>query len=278
MGLERSRPYSPVNHLMTRIQQTFDQLKRQGRKAFIPYITLGDPNLEASFEIILALSRAGADVIELGIPFSDPLADGPVIQRATERALQHGFTLRGGLKTVAELRKQTEVPFLLFSYYNPLFAYGLERLARDAKTSGIDGVLITDLSVEEAAGPVSLLKQAALDTVFLAAPTSTDDRIEKITRFSSGFIYAVSRTGVTGAQKSISDEVRLLVERIRRHSDLPVAVGFGISEPSQVTEICRQADGAVVGSALVRCIEENRTNPRLAEKVGEFTRWLRGGI
>ncbi len=139
---------------MTRIQQKFDQLKRQGRKAFIPYITLGDPSLEASVEIILELARAGADVIELGIPFSDPLADGPVIQRATERALQRGFTLRAGLRTVAELRKQTEVPFLLFSYYNPLFAHGLERLAQDARASGIDGVLITDLSVEEAAGPV----------------------------------------------------------------------------------------------------------------------------
>jgi len=263
---------------MTRIQQKFHQLKHQGKKAFIPYITLGDPDLEASFEIILELDRAGVDVIELGIPFSDPLADGPVIQRATERALQRGFTLRSGLRVVAELRKQTDVPFLLFSYYNPLFAYGLERLAQDAKASGIDGVLITDLSVEEATGPVSLLKQAALDSVFLAAPTSTDDRIEKIARFSSGFIYAVSRTGVTGAQKSISDEVRPLIERIRRHSDLPVAVGFGISEPLQVAEICRQADGAVVGSALVRCIEENLTNPRLAEKVGEFTRWLRGGI
>ena len=269
---------SATDSLMTRIQQKFDQLKRQGKKAFIPYITLGDPSLEASFQIILELDRAGADVIELGIPFSDPLADGPVIQRATERALQRGFTLGSGLRTVAELRKQTEVPFLLFSYYNPLFAYGLQRLAQDAKASGIDGVLITDLSVEEAAGPVRLLRQAALDSVFLAAPTSTDDRIEKIARFSSGFVYAVSRTGVTGAQKSISDEVRPLVERIRRHSDLPVAVGFGISEPSQVTEICRQADGAVVGSALVRCIEENLTNPRLAEKVGEFTRWLRGGI
>lgn len=263
---------------MTRIQQKFDQLNLQSRKALIPYITLGDPSLEASFEIILELGRAGADIIELGIPFSDPLADGPVIQRASERALERGFNLRSGLRTVAELRKKTDVPFLLFSYYNPLFAYGLERLAHDAKASGIDGMLITDLSVEEAARPVSLLRKAALDSVFLAAPTSTDDRIEKIARLSSGFIYAVSRTGVTGAQKSISDEVRPLIERIRRHSDLPIAVGFGISEPSQVADICRQADGAVVGSALVRCIEENLTDPRLVEKVGEFTRWLRGGI
>lgn len=263
---------------MTRIQRKFDDIKHRGKKAFIPYVTLGDPTLEASSEIILELDRAGADVIELGIPFSDPLADGPVIQRATERALRRGFTLQSGLKTIAELRKQTEVPFLLFSYYNPLFAYGLERLARDAKGSGVDGVLITDLSVEEAAGPVGLLRQAALDTVFLAAPTSTDDRIEKIARFSSGFIYAVSRTAVTGTQESISQDVRPLIERIRRHSDLPVAVGFGISGPLQVADICRIAEGAVVGSALVRCIEENLTNPRLAEKVGEFTRWLRGGI
>jgi len=263
---------------MTRIQQKFNQLRHQGKKAFIPYITLGDPSLEASAEIVLELSRAGADGIELGIPFSDPLADGTVIQRATERALQRGFTLRKALGIVADLRKHTEVPFLLFSYYNPLFTYGLERLSRDASASGIDGMLIIDLSVEEASGPVNLLKQAALDSVFLAAPTSTDDRIRKIASFSSGFVYAVSRTGVTGAQKSVSDEVRPLIERIRRHSDLPVAVGFGISEPSQVTDICRHADGAVVGSALVRCIEENLTNPHLAAKVGEYTRWLRGGL
>jgi tryptophan synthase alpha chain len=263
---------------MNRIPEKFSQLKRQNRKAFIPYITLGDPSLEASFEIVLELSRAGADIVELGIPFSDPLADGPVIQRATERALQRGFTLQSGLKTVAKLREQTDVPFLLFSYYNPLFAYGFEQLAQDAKASGIDGMLITDLSVEEAEVPVRVLRQAALDSVFLAAPTSTDDRIDKIARYSSGFIYAVSRTGVTGAQKSISDEVAPLVERIRRHSSLPVAVGFGISEPSHVAGICQLADGAVVGSALVRCIEENLANPHLAQKVGEFTRWLRGGI
>lgn len=263
---------------MNRIPEKFAQLKRQNRKAFIPYITLGDPSLEASFEIVLELCRAGADIVELGIPFSDPLADGPVIQRATERALQRGFTLRSGLKTVAKLREHTEVPFLLFSYYNPLFAYGFEQLAQDAKASGIDGVLITDLSVEEAAAPVSVLQHAALDSVFLAAPTSTDDRIEKIARYSSGFIYAVSRTGVTGAQKSISDEVGPLVGRIRRHSGLPVAVGFGISEPSHVAAVWELADGAVVGSALVRCIEENLANPHLAQKVGEFTRWLRGGV
>ncbi len=262
---------------MTRIQQRFERLKREGKKAFIPYITLGDPSLETTIQIVLELAKAGADVIELGVPFSDPLADGPVIQRATERALQQGFTLRAGLKAIREMRQQTEVPFLLFSYYNPLFAYGLEALAKEAAACGIDGVLVTDLSVEEAAEPVQFLRRSSLDCVFLTAPTSTDERIRKIARFSSGFIYAVSRTGVTGAQKSISEEAGLLLERIRRHSDLPVAVGFGISEPAHVTEICRHADGAVVGSAIVRCIEENLANPYLAGKVGEFTRWLRGG-
>lgn len=263
---------------MTRIQGKFEQLKREGRRAFIPYITLGDPSLEATIPIVLELAKAGADVIELGVPFSDPLADGPVIQRATERALQRGFTLRAGLKAIRELRRQTAVPLLLFSYYNPLFAYGLETLAKEAASCGIDGVLVTDLSVEEAEGPVQVLRRSSLDCIFLAAPTSTDERIRKIARLSSGFIYAVSRTGVTGAQKSISEEVGPLLERIRRHSDLPVAVGFGISEPAHVAEICRQADGAVVGSAIVRCIEENLADPCLAGKVGEFTRWLRGGI
>jgi tryptophan synthase alpha chain len=263
---------------MTRIQQKFDQLRREGKKAFIPYVTLGDPDLETSSQIVLELARAGADVIELGVPFSDPLADGPVIQRATERALRQGFNLRAAITTISQMRQRTEVPFLLFTYYNPLFAYGLEALSEEAAVDGIDGVLITDLSVEEAEVPVRILKRASLDCVFLAAPTSTDERIRKIARFSSGFIYAVSRTGVTGAQKSISEEMKPLLDRIRRHSDLPVAAGFGISEPAHVTEICLHADGVVVGSAIVRCVEENLRDPRLAQKVGEFTRWLRGGI
>jgi tryptophan synthase alpha chain len=263
---------------MSRIQQRFLELKQQGKKAFIPYLTLGDPNLETSFQVVLELEKSGADIIELGVPFSDPLADGPVIQRATERALRHGCTLPAALSMIAELRKRSEVPLLLFSYYNPLFAYGLESLAREARACGVDGVLITDLSVEEAEMPVRQLREAQLDSVFLAAPTSTEERIQKIARLSSGFVYAVSRTGVTGEQKSISDEVQPLVDRIRRHCSLPIAVGFGISEPAQVAEICRYADGAVVGSAIVRCLEQNLKHPRLAENVGAFTRWLRGGI
>lgn len=263
---------------MTRIQKTFNQLRRNEKKAFIPYITLGDPDLGSTRQIILELEKAGADIIELGVPFSDPLADGPVIQRAFERALRNRFTLKQGLGLISGLRKETELPFVLFSYYNPLFAYGFDLLARDAKASGIDGFLITDLSVEEAERPLAILKKSELDSIFLAAPTSTEERIQKIAAFSSGFVYAVSRTGVTGAQKSVSEEVAPLISRIRQHTGLPIAVGFGISNPEQVHEVCLQADGAVVGSAIVRCIEENLNHPRLAEKVGDYARWLRGGI
>jgi tryptophan synthase alpha chain len=262
---------------MTRIQGKFQELKHQNKKAFIPYLTLGDPDLKTTCQIVLELERAGASIVELGVPFSDPLADGPVIQRATERALRNGFTLKKGLELVADLRKTSELPLILFSYYNPLFAYGFESLARDAQASGIDGLLITDLSVEEAERPVGTLREKNLDTIFLAAPTSTQDRIEKIARLSSGFIYAISRTSVTGMQESISEEVAPLVDRIRVCSDLPIAVGFGISQPEQVRGVGFLADGAVVGSAIVRCIEENLGDAHLAERVGEFTRWLKGG-
>jgi tryptophan synthase alpha chain len=262
---------------MTRIQRKLQQLKGDGRKAFIAYLTLGDPDLESTSQLVLALERAGVDIIELGVPFSDPLADGPVIQRASERALRNGFTLRKGLGLVSELRKRTELPLVLFSYYNPLFSYGFESLARQARTEGVDGFLITDLSVEEARAPVGILRETGLDTIFLAAPTSTQKRIEAIARFSSAFIYAVSRTGVTGMQKSVSEEVVPLVARIRVHSDLPVVVGFGISHPEQVREIDLHADGVVVGSAIVRCIEKNLGEARLADKVAEFTCWLKGG-
>ena len=262
---------------MTRIGQMFDRARQQGRGVFIPYVTLGDPDLETSRRVVLELEAAGADLIELGVPFSDPLADGPVIQRATERALARGFTLEKGLEAVADLRRHTQVPLLLFSYYNPLFAYGFERLVTAAKQRGIDGFLITDLSVEEAEGPLQVLRAAELDSVFLAAPTSTDERIRKIAAYSTGFIYAVSRTGVTGARKSLSDEVRSLIRRIRSHTSLPVAVGFGVSEPAHLRQIWSQAEGAVVGSAIVGCIERNLGQPDLARRVGEFGRWLKGG-
>jgi len=264
---------------MGRIISRFQQLKQEGKKAFIPFITLGDPDFETTRQTVMALVESGADLIELGVPFSDPVADGPVIQRASERALNGGgFTLHKALRLISELRQMTEVPFILFSYYNPLFAYGFEALIRETKASGIDGFLITDLSVEEAEVPVASMRRSSMDCIFLAAPTSTNERITKIARYSSGFIYAVSRTGVTGVQKSLSDEVSLLVERIRQHSPLPVAVGFGISTPEQVRDVARVADGVVVGSAIVHCIQENLGTQYLAEKVGAFTRWLRGGM
>jgi tryptophan synthase alpha chain len=262
---------------MTRIQRTLQQLRGQGKKAFVPYITLGDPNLETTYALVLELERAGADIIELGVPFSDPLADGPVIQRATERALRSGFTLKAGLDLVSELRRKSELPLVLFSYYNPLFSYGFDSLAQQAQTSGVDGFLITDLSIEEAGQPGEILKKWNLDRIFLVAPTSTDLRIERITHFTSGFVYAVSRTGVTGMQRSVSEEVAPLVARVRNHSRLPIMVGFGISRPEQVREINLHADGTVVGSAIVGYIEENLGHKRLAERVGDFARWLKEG-
>lgn len=261
---------------MTRIQEKFEQLKREKRKAFIPYITLGDPDLKTTGELVLALERGGADIIELGVPFSDPLADGPVIQRAAERSLAGGFTLRRALPIIQSWRAQTQVPFLLFSYFNPLYAYGFERLVQDARESGVDGFLITDLSVEEAEEPSRLLRQAGLDLIFLAAPTSTEERIQKIARYSSGFIYAVSRTGVTGEQTAVSASVTPLLSRIRAHTTLPVAVGFGISNPDQVRQIQNLAEGAVVGSALVRFIEDHQACKDLPALVEQYARWLLG--
>jgi tryptophan synthase alpha chain len=262
--------------MMTRIQQKWEELKRQGRKALVAYITLGDPDLEMTGEIILSLEHAGADIVELGVPFSDPLADGPVIQRAAERSLQNGFTLKKALGFIADLRKKTDLPFLLFSYYNPLYAYGFEKLTTDAKNAGVDGFLITDLSVEEAGDISVMVRRKELNLVFLAAPTSTEARIKKIAAYSTGFIYAVSRTGVTGEQTAVSGAVSPLLGRIREHSALPVAVGFGISTPAQVRQVQQVADGAVVGSALVRWIEENRQRPDLPLQVEQFTRWLKG--
>jgi tryptophan synthase alpha chain len=263
--------------MTTRIEEKFKQLKAAQQKAFIAYLTFGDPDLETSCQLVLALEKAGVDIVELGVPFSDPVADGPVIQRGAERALRQGFTLKKALGAIAELRKQSQLPFLLFSYFNPLYAYGFQSLVRDARQSGLDGFLITDLSVEEAKAPAGIVGDAGLNMVFLAAPTSTEERIQKIARFSSGFIYAVSRTGVTGEQSSLSNSAAPLLERIRRHTHLPVAVGFGISTPEQVRQVQAFADGAVVGSAMVRCIEENLGTPDLPSKLEQYARWLQGG-
>ena len=261
---------------MTRIEKRFEELKAAKRKAFVPYITAGDPDLKTSADLILALDRAGADIIELGVPFSDPIADGPVIQRATERALASHTTMRDVLKMASEVRKKSQVPLLLMSYYNPLLHYGLDKLGRDAAAAGLDGILATDLTVEESGPFVEAMQKAGLNTVFLVAPTSSPDRIRKIAETSTGFLYAVSRTGVTGERQELSEDLRGFLKTLRSLTKIPIAVGFGISRPEHVQAIWQEADGAVVGSALVREIEEHGTRGDVTERVAAFVTWLKG--
>jgi len=258
---------------VSRIAETFARLRQDGKKGFIPFITAGDPNLETTRELIVELARA-ATVIELGVPFSDPMADGPVIQRASERALRQGFGLTEILQTIAEARKQTRVPIVLFSYFNPLLQFGLEKLAREAEHAGVDGILVTDLAPEEAGRFAAMLRAHEIDLIFLVAPTSTDERLRMVAERASGFIYAVSRTGVTGARAEMSVESEKLVSRVRKFSDLPVAVGFGISKPDQVADVWRYADAAVVGSAIVGEIEKAQSAAEAVSRVGRFAREL----
>ena len=249
-------------------------MKRKGRKGFIPFITAGDPDLETTRELIVELARAGATVIELGVPFTDPMADGPVIQRASERALRHGFDLAEVLQVVFDARKQTDVPIVLFSYYNPLLQFGIARLAGEAKSAGVDGVLVIDLVPEEASEFAAVLRANNLDMIFLVAPTSTDERLKMVAERATGFIYAVSRAGITGAREEMSAEAEKLVKRVRRFSDLPIAVGFGISTPEHVIGVWRFADAAVVGSALVAEIERHSNRVELVTAVGKLARNL----
>jgi tryptophan synthase alpha chain len=255
---------------VSRIGERFDQRKRQGEKAFVAFLTAGDPSLDRTVELAGQLDHAGVDVLELGVPFSDPLADGPVIQRSSERALGRGTTLGTVLEAVRRIRRTTELPLVLFSYYNPLLRYGLTHLAGEARESGVDGVLVTDLPPEEAGPWLAVARPAGLDTVFLAAPTTPDERVPRITEASRGFVYAVSRTGVTGERQALSDDARPLVERIRARTEVPVALGFGISTPDQVREAAAVADGVVVGSALVRFLEEHPEGD-----LGGQVRWLK---
>ena len=259
---------------MLRIEAKFKAFKPHERRAFIPYITAGDPSLEATEQVILELERSGADIIELGVPFSDPMADGPVIQRASERALANHVSVRDCLDLVRRVRRQSEVPIVLFSYLNPLLSLGLERLGDELRSAGVDGVLATDLVPEEADEFRAAMSDAGIDLIFLVAPTSTDERIKLVSEASSGFVYAVSRTGVTGVRQNLSEAAANLVQRVRRFTDLPVAIGFGVSTPEHVAEVWQHADGAVVGSRLVAEIESNAGDPALVEKVGALTRWL----
>jgi len=260
--------------MVRRITDTFRELKNQGKKAFIPFIMAGDPDLETTIRLVPELKRSGSHIVELGIPFSDPVADGPTIQRAGARALSHGYRLADYLQAVETIRRETNVPLLLFSYYNPVFQYGMEALVHDAKAAGVDGVLITDITPEEGMEYCACMDRYEMDSVFLAAPTSSADRIPKIVRCSRGFVYVVSRTGVTGAQEHLSAAIPATVERVRKHTDLPVAVGFGISMPEQVRAIWEISDGAVVGSAIVAAMEKIEDPRELPLKIGEFCRWL----
>ncbi len=257
---------------MSRIDDAFRLARKQGRRGFIPFITAGDPDLETTGALLKELESAGASLIELGVPFSDPMADGPVIQRASERALKNDFGIAEILDVVGGAK--LNVPVVLFSYFNPLLRYGIERLSREARDAGIDGVLVTDLAPEEATEVCQTLRAHRLDMIFLIAPTSTDDRIKRITERAGGFIYAVSRAGVTGVQSEVSAEAERLVARIRNFSDLPVAVGFGISSSKQVTDVLRYADAAVVGSAIVAEIERLKGSPELVSEIGAFVRDL----
>jgi tryptophan synthase alpha chain len=243
--------------MQTRIQQLFERTRAEGRAALIAYLTAGDPTPEQTPALAATLIRAGVDLIELGVPFSDPVADGPVIQRASARAIQAGTTLPKVLGIARQIRAASEIPLLLFTYLNPALHYGFDKLARDAKASGIDGLLLTDLSVEEAAPFLKPLRAAGLDTVFLAAPTSTERRLRLVAEYSTGFVYLVSRTGVTGERAALSDSLAPLIEKMRAVTSLPLAAGFGISTPEQAAAVARMADGVVVGSAIVRQIEQD---------------------
>lgn len=257
---------------MSRIQETFRRLKRAGRGGFIPFITVGDPDLPTTERLLIELANSGADIIELGVPFSDPIADGEVIQRASERALRNGVTLQDALNCAENVRRHIDVPLVLFSYFNPLLQFGEERLATAASQAGIDAVLVTDLIPEEAESWIQNLCRYRLDPIFLVAPTTSDERLAQIAQHAHGFIYAVSRAGVTGERDQMTRDAEIVVRRIRSVSDLPVAVGFGISTAEQVRSVGRFADAAVVGSAIVKQIEKLGKSPELVKRVGEFAR------
>jgi tryptophan synthase alpha chain len=279
-----------ANSNPTRISKRFAELRASGELGIVAFITAGDPSLEATQRFILALAEAGADVIELGVPFSDPLADGPTIQRSSERALKAGATLTGILDLVRQVREVSQVPLVLFGYYNPVLQMGLEKFAAAAASVGVDGVLITDLTPEESEEYRGILGAHHLDTIFLAAPTSTDERLVKIAAYSSGFLYLISRTGVTGAKDALPDDLPALVRRVRAVTQLPIAVGFGISLPGHVSLLGGLADAAVVGSALVSEIEKatlsdavsapsiNAAAAALAERVRSLKEAARRGL
>jgi tryptophan synthase alpha chain len=261
---------------ISRIDQAFARLRADKKTGLVTYTTAGDPDLSRSADILRALDRAGADVLEVGVPFSDPLADGPVIQRATERALAAGGSLRMALKMVADVRPHLRAPVVIFSYANPLIRMGVETFAREAASAGVDGVLALDLPIEEAHDFRETLAATGLDTIFLLSPTTTDTRIRRAAELGKGFLYGISRLGVTGARDKVASGAAALVKRVRDQTSMPIALGFGISRPEHVAEVGQFADAAVVGSALVSLIARESHSPALIDRVEEYVRWLKG--
>ena len=260
---------------MKRIEKTFSALREKSEKALVLFLTAGDPDIETTETLVPILAEAGADIIELGFPFSDPMADGPTIQASSERALKGGVTLAGVLESVRKIRSKTDVPVVLMGYYNPVLSYGLERFSRDAAQAGVDGLLIVDLPPEEASELRAFLKQNGIDFITLVAPTTPGDRAEKLAQEGEGFLYYVSMTGVTGSRDIDTTDIKEDVERLKGFSSLPVAVGFGISTSADVRSVAAFADGVVVGSALVKIIAENGHSSELPEKVASFARDLK---
>ncbi len=261
--------------MMTRIGKRFGELAQQGEGALIVFTVAGHPDRKMSAELLVTIAEAGADIIELGVPFSDPLADGPVIQAASQRALSEGITPTGVLEMAAEFRKKQDVPLVLMTCYNPIWQYGQEQFSRECAKAGVDGVIVTDLPPEEADEWVGAARAVELDTIFLLAPNSTDARVKKVVDLASGFVYCVSRMGVTGAQAELPEDLAELVSRIRRKTAKPIAVGFGVSRPEHVAEVCRVANGAVVGSALVSLIDREPKPAGLSGTVRKFVSELK---
>ena len=261
--------------MMNRIDEKFSVLRRRRETALIPFVTAGDPDIETTFEVLRVLERNGADLIELGVPFSDPMADGPTIQRASERALEKGTSLPRILELVREFRRESEIPLILFGYYNPFFSYGLKRFSLDAGEAGVDGILCVDLPPEESGELKRWTDSRGLDTIFLLAPTSGVERIRLVARKGRGFVYYVSVTGVTGARRRFENHLRVQVAQVRRYSALPVGVGFGVSTPEQAAWIASFADAVVVGSALIEIMEKADRNSEKVERAGLFVARLK---
>jgi tryptophan synthase alpha chain len=264
---------------MSRIKNTFNRLRKKNETALIPYIMAGDPDLATTRTLIVEMEKAGCDIIELGAPFSDPLADGPTIQKAAIRSLKNHTSIADVLGLVADVRKTSTIPLILMTYYNLIFKYGEERFVHDAVSAGLDGTILPDLPPEEAGTLIPLAKREGLDSIFLLAPTSTDDRIKLVSKVSQGFIYYVSLTGVTGSKLSSQTSIKDALQKIKTVTDKPVAVGFGISTPDQAAQVALSgADGVIVGSALVKVIEENIGNPDLTAKVASAVKALKQGV